>query len=400
MKEVILCKYGELILKGANRSDFEMKMLKQLRQRARRIGNYKIFYSQSTVYIEPLDEESLEAIDEMAYQAKHVFGFVGVSRAFACEKNMDTILSVVKDYLAPRLKGYKTFKAESKRSDKKFPMASPEISAEVGGAVLSSVPGIKVDVKSPEVVVRVEIRENEAYVHAGQEKGAGGIPYGSSGRGLLLLSGGIDSPVAGFMMAKRGVQLEAIHFESFPYTSERAKEKVLELAKTLTNYTMRLRVHVVSLTKIQELLRDNCEEEYFTLMLRRYMMAISLMLAHDYDCEAIITGESLGQVASQTMKAINVTNSMTDIPIFRPLIGMDKEEIIKIARNIGTFETSTLPYEDCCTVFTPRHPRTRPELDKVIEQQNRLPFEELALEAYKTKEIIVVKQFGENKIEE
>ncbi|MBQ8545452.1 MAG: tRNA 4-thiouridine(8) synthase ThiI [Clostridia bacterium] len=399
MKEVILCKYGEVILKGANRSDFEVKMLKQLRQRARRIGNYKVYYSQSTVYIEPLDEEAIENIDEMTYQAKHVFGFVGVSRAFACEKNMETILQVVKTELAPTLKGYKTFKAEAKRSDKKFPMKSPDISAEVGGAVLSSVPGIKVDVRSPDVVVRVEIRENEAFIHAGQEKGAGGIPYGSSGRGLLLLSGGIDSPVAGFMMAKRGVQLEAIHFESYPYTSERAKEKVLDLAKILTNYTMRLRVHIVSLTKIQELLRDNCEEEYFTLMLRRYMMAISLKLAHDYDCEAIITGESLGQVASQTMKAINVTNSMTDIPIFRPLIGMDKEEIIKISRSIGTFDTSTLPFEDCCTVFTPRHPRTRPELDKVIEQQNRLPFDELVEEAYKTKEIIVVKQFGENKFE-
>ncbi len=399
MKEVILCKYGEVILKGANRSDFEAKMLKQLRQRALRIGNFKIYYSQSTVYIEPLDEESLEAIDEMTYQAKHVFGFVGVSRAFACEKKLDTILDVVKNHLAPKLAGYKTFKAESKRSDKKFPMTSPEISGEVGAAVLSSVPKIKVDVKNPDVIVRVEIREHEAFIHAGQERGAGGIPYGSSGRGLLLLSGGIDSPVAGYLMAKRGVQLEAIHFESFPYTSERAKEKVLTLAKELTNYTMRLRVHVFSLTKIQELLRDNCEEEYFTLMLRRYMMAIALRLAHQYDCEAIITGESLGQVASQTMRAINVTNSMTDIPIFRPLIGMDKEDIIKIARNIGTFETSTLPYEDCCTVFTPRHPKTRPELEKVIAEQNRLPFDELVNEAYETRETIVIRQFGENKIE-
>ena len=400
MKEVILCKYGEVILKGANRSDFEAKMLKQLRQRARRVGNYSVFYSQSTVYIEPLDEEAIENIDEMLYQAKHVFGFVGVSRAFACEKNMETILNVVKNDLAPRLKGYKSFKAEAKRSDKKFPLKSPDISAEVGGAVLESVRSIKVDVKNPDVVVRVEIREHEAYIHAGQEKGAGGIPYGSSGRGLLLLSGGIDSPVAGYMMAKRGVQLEAIHFESFPYTSERAKEKVLELAKELTAYTMRLRVHVFSLTKIQELLRDNCEEEYFTLMLRRYMMAISLRLVHQYDCEAIITGESLGQVASQTMKAINVTNSMTDIPIFRPLIGMDKEDIVKIARQIGTFETSTLPYEDCCTVFTPRHPRTRPELEKVIEQQNRLDFDALVDEAFATRETIVVRQFGDNKTEE
>lgn len=400
IKEVILCKYGEIILKGANRSDFERKMLKELRQRALRIGKYNIFYSQSTVFIEPLDEESIERIDDMTFQAKHVFGFVGVSRAFACEKNMDTILSVVKNHLVPRLKGYKTFKAESRRSDKRFPLTSPEISGEVGGAILEATHGaIRVDLHNPEVVVRVEVRDKEAFIHAGQEKGAGGIPYGSSGRGLLLLSGGIDSPVAGFMMAKRGVQLEAIHFESFPYTSERAKEKVLDLAKILTDYTMRLRVHVVSLTKIQELLRDNCDEEYFTLLLRRYMMAISLRLAHDYDCEAIITGESLGQVASQTMKAINVTNSLSDIPVYRPLIGMDKDEIITVARKIGTYDTSILPYEDCCTVFTPRHPRTKPELEKVLLEESKLDFEALVDEAYKSKEIIVVRQFGDNKIE-
>ena len=399
IKEVILCKYGEVILKGANRSDFEAKMLKQLRLRAKRIGNYKIFYAQSTVYIEPLDQDAIDKIEEMTYQAKHVFGFVAVSRAFACEKNMEKILEVVRNYIPERLKGYKTFKAEAKRADKRFPLKSPEISAEVGGAVLSSVPKIKVDIHNPEVVVRVEIRDKEAYIHAGQEKGAGGIPYGCSGRGLLLLSGGIDSPVAGYMMAKRGVELEAIHFESYPYTSERAKEKVLDLAKHLTNYTMRMRVHVVSLTKIQELLRDNCEEEYFTLLLRRYMMAISLKIAHEYGCEALITGESLGQVASQTMKAINVTNVLADIPVYRPLIGMDKDEIIQISRKIGTFDTSVLPYEDCCTVFTPRHPRTRPELDKVIEQENKLDFNALVEEAYSTKESIVVMAFKDNKSE-
>ena len=391
MKEVILCKYGEVILKGANRSDFEAKMLKQLRQRARRIGNYKIFYSQSTVYIEPLDDDAIDNIDEMFYQAKHVFGFVGVSRAFACEKNMDAILEVVKNDLCPRLFGYKTFKAEAKRSDKKFPLKSPDIAAEVGGVVLSTVKGIKVDVKNPDITVRVEIRENEAYVHAGQEKGAGCIPYGSSGRGLLLLSGGIDSPVAGFMMAKRGVQLEAIHFESFPYTSERAKEKVLELAKILTNYTMRLRVHVVSLTEIQELLRDNCEQDYFTLMLRRYMMALADKLAKDEECQALITGESLGQVASQTIQAIGVTDPMTSLPVFRPCIGMDKEEIITVSRNIGAFETSIQPYEDCCTVFTPRHPRTKPVLEKVVAQEEKLDFNALVEEAYATRYVVRVR---------
>ncbi len=399
MKELILCKYGEVILKGANRSDFEAKMLKELRQRARRIGNYKIFYSQSTVYIEPLDDESIEAIDDMYDQAKHVFGFVGVTKAIACAKDINEIIRVTKEYIPQKLVGAKTFKVEAKRSDKRFPMTSPEISMEVGGAILSCVPKIKVDVHNPEVTVRVEIRESEAYIHAGQEKGAGGIPYGTSGRGLLLLSGGIDSPVAGFMMAKRGVQLEAVHFESYPYTSERAKEKVLELAKILCDYTMRIRVHVISLTEIQELLRDNCEEEYFTLLLRRYMMALSLKLAHDYDCEALITGESLGQVASQTMKAISVVNEMADIPIYRPLIGMDKNEIIEISRRIGSFETSILPYEDCCTVFTPRHPKTRPELESVLEQQNRLNFDELVERAYASRQKIVVTQFRDNKIE-
>lgn len=399
MKELILCKYGEVILKGANRSDFEAKMLKELRQRARRIGNYKIFYSQSTVYIEPLDDEAIEAIDDMYDQAKHVFGFVGVTKAIACAKDINEIIRVTKEYIPQKLEGAKTFKVEAKRSDKRFPMTSPEISMEVGGAILSCVHKIKVDVHNPDVVVRVEIRESEAYIHAGQEKGAGGIPYGTSGRGLLLLSGGIDSPVAGFMMAKRGVQLEAVHFESYPYTSERAKEKVLELAKILCDYTMRIRVHVISLTEIQELLRDNCEEEYFTLLLRRYMMALSLKLAHDYDCEALITGESLGQVASQTMKAISVVNEMADIPIYRPLIGMDKNEIIEISRKIGSFETSILPYEDCCTVFTPRHPKTRPELESVLEQQNRLNFDELVERAYATRQKIVVTQFRDNKIE-
>ncbi|MBQ3589706.1 MAG: tRNA 4-thiouridine(8) synthase ThiI [Clostridia bacterium] len=399
MKELILCKYGEVILKGANRSDFEAKMLKELRQRARRIGNYKIFYSQSTVYIEPLDDEAIEAIDDMYDQAKHVFGFVGVTKAIACAKDINEIIRVTKEYIPQKLEGAKTFKVEAKRSDKRFPMTSPEISMEVGGAILSCVHKIKVDVHNPDVVVRVEIRESEAYIHAGQEKGAGGIPYGTSGRGLLLLSGGIDSPVAGFMMAKRGVQLEAVHFESYPYTSERAKEKVLELAKILCDYTMRIRVHVISLTEIQELLRDNCEEEYFTLLLRRYMMALSLRLAHDYDCEALITGESLGQVASQTMKAISVVNEMADIPIYRPLIGMDKNEIIEISRKIGAFETSILPYEDCCTVFTPRHPKTRPELESVLEQQNRLNFDELVERAYATRQKIVVTQFRDNKIE-
>ncbi len=400
IKEVILCKYGEVILKGANRSEFEAKMIKELKRRAKRFGNFKIHYAQSTVFCEPLDEESAEMMDEMTEQAKHVFGFVGVTRAIACEKKLDVILDMVRKYIPEKLRGYKTFKATAKRSDKRFPLGSPELAGEVGAVVLEAMGGkIKVDLHNPEIIVQVEIRESEAYIHAGQERGAGGIPAGSSGKGLLLLSGGIDSPVAGFMMAKRGVQIEAIHFESYPYTSERARDKVLSLAKSLTDYTMRMRVHIISLTHIQELIRDNCDEDYFTLLLRRYMMALSVKLAHELGCDAIITGESLGQVASQTMKAINVTNTMSDIPIYRPLIGMDKEEIIQISRRIGAYDTSILPYEDCCTVFTPRHPRTRPELDSVIAEERKLDFDALVEEAYATRYAVVVKHFGDNIIE-
>ena len=382
MKEVILCKYGEVVLKGANRSDFEAKMLKDLRNRARRVGNFNIFYSQSTVFIEPLDEESIDKIDEMTEQAKHVFGFVGITRAAACAKDMDEIIRVVKEYIPTRLNGCKTFKADAKRSDKRFPLSSPQIAGEVGAAVLEATGGrVKVDLYNPDIVVRVEVREKEAYIHAGQEKGAGGIPYGSSGRGLLLLSGGIDSPVAGFMMAKRGLRIEAVHFESFPYTSEMARDKVIRLARTVAAYTGDIYVHVVSLTKIQEEIAKHCEEDYFTLLLRRYMMTIACRIAAKHDSKCLITGESLGQVASQTMEAIAVTDNASSLPVFRPCIGMDKEEIVDIARKIGTFDISIEPYEDCCTVFTPRHPRTKPVLEKVLREEQKLDFEALVAEA-------------------
>ena len=395
MREVILCKYGELILKGANRSEFEAKMMKELRQRAKPLGRFTVQYAQSTVFVIPEDEEAESNIDAMTEQAKHVFGFAGISRAAACEKNMDTILQVAKEYLPERMAGARTFKVEAKRSDKTFPLKSPEISGQVGGAILSVMPRLKVDVREPDVVVRVEVREREAYVHAGQEKGAGGMPSRTAGKGLLLLSGGIDSPVAGFMMAKRGVEIEAVHFDSFPYTSERAREKVFELAKIVTEYTSRMRIHVISLTHIQEEIRDHCDEDYFTLLLRRYMMALSLRVAHNFGCKALITGESLAQVASQTMDAIAVTDAMADMPVYRPLIGMDKEEIIAIARKIGTFDTSILPYEDCCTVFTPRHPRTRPELEKVLEQERKIDFDALCEEAWQTRRTVLVRPYTE-----
>ena len=379
MKEILLCKYGEIVLKGANRRYFEEMLCKTLRFRAKHFGNFTITRSQSTLVIEPNDEDA--DIDGMFETASKVFGIVGISRCAVCEKDMDAIAETVREYVPQFLIGKKTFKVEAKRSDKRFPLGSIEIAREIGGVVLESMPKLRVDVHNPEIIVHVEIREFGAYIHAGQFKGAGGMPVGTNGKALLLLSGGIDSPVAGYMIAKRGVQIEAVHFESFPYTSERAREKVFELAQEVSQYAGSFNVHVVSLTHIQEELVKACEEDYFTLLLRRYMMAIADRLAHKLGCGGLITGESLGQVASQTMQALGVTDPLATLPVFRPCIGLDKEEIVQIARRIGTFETSIQPFEDCCTVFTPKHPRTRPELAKVLEQERKLDFEALVQEA-------------------
>lgn len=364
-------------------------MLREIKRRSKKCGEFEVYNAQSTVYVEPKNEDA--DIDAMLEELKKVFGIVIINRAAIAEKDMDKIKECVREYLPKYLEGAKTFKVESKRADKSFPLKSPEISEEVGGEILSILPKIKVNVHSPEVLVTVEVREYGAYVCAGRYKGAGGMPSGTNGKGLLLLSGGIDSPVAGYMMMKRGVEIEALHFESFPYTSERAKEKVLELARELCAYSGKMKIHIISLTHIQEELRGGCEEDYFTLLLRRYMMTLAERVAKTYRCEALITGESLGQVASQTMQAIGVTNETVDMPVFRPCIGMDKEEIVQIARKINTFETSILPYEDCCTVFTPRHPRTKPVLEKVLEQENKLDFAALCDEAYQSMYTVEVK---------
>lgn len=381
MKELLLCKYGEIILKGANRAFFENLLCRELKFRAARHGDFSIYRSQSTIYIEP-KEDAVCDIDGMLESALKVFGIVGVSRAAVCDKDMDAIRTLAREYIPQFLAGAKTFKCEAKRSDKSFPLSSPQISAEIGGVLLSACPRLKVDVNNPDVVVRIEIREYGAYIHAGQYKGAGGMPLGSNGKGLLLLSGGIDSPVAGWMMAKRGVKLEALHFESYPYTSEQARDKVLDLAGIVAGWAGSIRVHVISLTHLQEELKRCCEEDYFTLLLRRAMMRLAERAAKEFECGALITGESVGQVASQTMEALAVTNSVVSLPVFRPCVGMDKEEIIQIARKIDTFETSILPFEDCCTVFTPRHPRTRPELSKVEAQEALIDWEPLLEEAW------------------
>ena len=382
IKEILLCKYGEIVLKGANRKYFEDMLCREMKKRAKAYGDFDIYRAQSTIYIEPLND--MADVDGMFAAASKVFGIVAISRAAVCEKSMEDIARVTAEYIPAFLDGKKTFKVEAKRSDKSFALDSMEISREIGGVILENCHRIKVDVHNPDVVVKVEIREFGAYVSAGQFKGAGGMPVGTNGRGLLLLSGGIDSPVAGYMIAKRGVRIDALHFESFPYTSERAREKVLDLAKIVSEYAGDIYVHIVSLTHIQEELVKHCEEDYFTLLLRRYMMTIAERVARDKSCSALITGESLGQVASQTMQALGVTDACVNMPVFRPCIGMDKEEIVQISRKIGAFETSIQPYEDCCTVFTPKHPCTKPELEKVLVQENKLPFSQLVEEALGT----------------
>ena len=380
MKEIILCKYGEIVLKGANKKYFEDMLCKQLRRKAKAFGDFTVTRAQSTIYITP--ENDFCDIDSMFEAARKTFGIAAVGRAAECKKDIEDIKRVTREYIPQFLEGKATFKVEGKRSDKTFPYDSMKLSELIGGEILDKMNGrIKVNVRQPDVVVKVEIRETAAYVHAGQFRGAGGMPVGSNGRGLLLLSGGIDSPVAGYMMAKRGLCIEAVHFESYPYTSELAREKVIKLAKLVSEYAGEIYVHVVSLTKIQEELVKHCEEDYFTLLLRRYMMTIASRIGEDHGCTCLITGESLGQVASQTAEALVVTNNAATLPVFRPCIGMDKEEIIEISRKINTFETSIEPYEDCCTVFTPKHPKTRPVLEKVLVEENKLDFNALVEEA-------------------
>ena len=379
MTEMILLKLGELVLKGANRYTFEDKLKSNLARRLKSHGKFRVYSRQSTTYIEPLSDEC--DMDAAYDAAKKVFGAVGVSRAKACAKTKEAMLETVRTYLAGNLVGEKTFKVESKRADKSFPMTSIQLSQWVGGELDELYPNLHVDVHNPALTIHLEVRDYAAFVHADPEPGAGGLPVGTSGRAMSLLSGGIDSPVASWMMAKRGIALEMVHFYSYPYTSPEAKEKVLDLARLLTPWTGRLIVHVVPFTHIQEELRRACPEELITLLMRRFMMRIAEGMARRTGCRALVTGESLGQVASQTMDAMAVTGAVASLPVFRPLVGMDKEEVVRIARKIGTFETSILPYEDCCTVFTPRHPRTRPHLDEIEAAEAVLDVEALVQEA-------------------
>ena len=393
MKEIFLLKLGEIVLKGANKRQFEAKLRSNVKRRMRHYGNFDVYLMQSTLYVEPMDEE---ADVDAAWDACHtIFGVVSLCRCRPCEKNLDAIFEAVENYLGDDLDCAKSFKVESKRSDKQFPLTSIGISQEIGGRIAEAHPDLLVDVHHPDYTVFVEVRDLAAYVHGPAEPGAGGLPTGVGGRAMCLLSGGIDSPVAAYMIGKRGVEIECVHFFSYPYTSQLAKDKVIELARLVTKYSGRMTVNVVSFTQIQEAIRDNCPEEFFTLIMRRFMMEISQRIAKGDGCGALITGENLGQVASQTMEAMTVTGAVVDIPVFMPLVGMDKEEIVTIARKIGTLDTSILPYEDCCTVFTPKHPKTKPTLAQVINAERNLDREALITQAMESIEKITVKYHDE-----
>ena len=384
MQELILLKLGELVLKGLNRHVFEDRLCANLRRRIRPYGKFQISSKQSTIYIEPLNEEA--DLDKAFEACRYVFGIVALSKAHPCEKDKDAIVAAAKNYLDDQLKTAATFKVESKRADKNFPMTSIQLSQYVGGELDDAYPNLQVDVHNPALTVHVEVREKAVYIHGNPEMGAGGLPVSINGIGVSMLSGGIDSPVSSYMMAKRGLALDMVHFFSPPYTSDQAKEKVVELAQLLTPYTGKTILHIIPFTEIQEEIRKNCPEEYFTLIMRRFMMRIARRIAERIGAGCIVTGECLGQVASQTMEAMRSTEEVCDLPVFRPLVGMDKEEIVTISRKIGTFGTSILPYEDCCTVFTPRHPKTHPKLEDVHEAEAVLPIDELVERAVMNEE--------------
>lgn len=382
MKEIILIKNGELVLKGLNRNTFEDILIKNMKKSLKKIGEFTFTKSQSTIMVEPVNEDT--DLDDAVEALRKVFGIAALSRAIVAEKNFEDIKQKTLEYLDERLDEVSTFKVNAKRSDKKFEMKSPEICREMGACILSAHHHLKVDVHNPELTVTVEVRDRFAFIHADSIKGAGGMPVSTSGRGAILISGGIDSPVAAYMMAKRGIELVAVHFASPPFTTELAEQKVMDLLRKVAAYSGPITTYVVHFTELQEAIRDKCPEVYFTIIMRRYMMKIAERLAVTQKCSALITGESVGQVASQTIYALGCTDQASTLPVFRPCIGMDKDEIIKISREIDTFETSIQPYEDCCTVFTPKHPKTRPQKEDILEAEKALNSEELIENAVKS----------------
>ncbi len=387
--DLILLKYGEIALKGLNKPLFERKLLDNIKSRLDRIGKFSVRRAQSTVYVEPLAETA--DMQQALKILEKIFGIVNICPVVKCEKNMESIARTAIECVNELSPKGKSFKVEAKREDKKFPLNSPQIARELGGMILDEVEGLCVDVHHPEITVNVEIR-GEAYVYTSKIKGAGGMPVGTNGKSTILLSGGIDSPVAGYMISKRGVELEAVHFHSHPYTSDRAKEKVIDLAKKMAAYCGKIRLHIVPFTEIQLDIIDKCPENYLTVIMRRIMMRIAEKISVNNGSAALITGESIGQVASQTMESLVCTDNAVSIPVFRPLIGMDKEEIVAISKKIETYETSILPYEDCCTIFVPKHPKTKPNLAEITEAEKALEnIDEMIEKAIAEEELLIIK---------
>jgi thiamine biosynthesis protein ThiI len=380
VKEIILAKYGEIILKGGNRPKFEKLLIDNIKNALRNIAHCRISVRQATVYVEEFEQDK---IDLIVQRMSKIFGLVSVTRAAVCEKTMDAIKETAVRYLGQDLSKPAKFKVEAKRSDKAFPLNSVQLCIDLGGYLDDKFKDLQCDVHNPEITVKVEVRDVAAYVYIEQKKikCQGGMPIGSGSKATLMLSGGIDSPVAGYMIAKRGVTIDAVNFFSFPYTSDRAKEKVISLARIMAQYTSKMNLYIVPFTDIQLQIRDNCPEEHMTLIMRRFMMRITEKIARQNGSKALITGECVGQVASQTLSALDVTNAVIDMPVLQPLIGMDKIEVINRAEQIGTYETSILPYEDCCTVFTPKHPTINPKRSTIERTESVLDIEKLEAEA-------------------
>lgn len=386
--DLVLLKYGEIALKGLNKPLFERKLLDNIKRKLDKIGRFSVKSAQSTIYVEPLENVDM---NEAVSCLKTVFGIVNICPVMKCEKSVDGIANAAIECLKDNIIGEKTFKVEAKREDKSFPLNSPQLCAEIGGRILDAFTSLKVDVHNPDIVVNIEVRK-DAFVYSKKEHGAGGMPIGTNGKATLLLSGGIDSPVAGYMIAKRGVILEAVHFHSHPYTSDRAKEKVIDLAKEMSLYCGKINLHVIPFTQIQLDIIEKCPENFLTVIMRRIMMRIAEKISEQTSSAALITGESIGQVASQTMESLICTDNAVNQPVFRPLIGMDKEEIVAISKKIGTYETSILPYEDCCTIFVPKHPKTKPQLSEIIEAEKALEnVDDLIADAISNEELIVIK---------
>lgn len=389
MEKVILLRYEEIFLKGLNKKTFENRLIRNIKERLGSLGQVKVTRSQSRIYVESSDQKF--DLEEAIIRLQKIFGIASISPVVKVPSDYETIKVKTLETVEKLLKKYqyKTFKVEAKRGDKKFSLNSPQICADLGGYILSNFPSLKVDVHNPDFIFYVEVRES-TYLYSEIIPGAKGLPTGTAGKATLLLSGGIDSPVAGWMIAKRGVELEAVYFHSYPYTSERAKDKVIKLAELLSQYCMSINLHIVPFTDIQLQINEKCPQEYLTIIMRRYMMKIAQRIAEKGGSLGLVTGEAIGQVASQTMESMLVTNHAVTLPVYRPLVGMDKNEVIDIAKRINTYETSILPYEDCCTIFVAKHPVTRPSIDKALEYEKVLDEKSLIDDAVEKTEVVKI----------